>query len=572
MAEVNAGGEQKIGAWCEDQAGNRGEVAWAQVTAAPKAGDAPCVVWVTPPTDQIRKDSSPPRGFGMTVSLDLMRGQARGFQAMVRPTAAMHNARVRFEPLVSEDGKTRIATRWLAYHFVNYVHLEKNSIDTPADEQVWPAPGDYPDELSDDQARDLAAEQVQPVYVRVMAPRDAKPGLYRGKGAVVSDEGTASFEYTVTVSPVELPATPRLKFIYWYGLGEVCQKLGVDPASEDGWRALARLAQMMKAYGENGVTVSWGMVHSYRLAEGKLVHDFREFDRYVKTFRDAGVDSIFAIGHMGGRTTGDWACPTMSANRHEVRNLATGAVESIEVTDIIGAIQKHVEEMGLLDRFAVHIADEPIKENEASYRELSARVHKAAPKLRRIDAMHLPNLRDALEIWVPQINYFEQWLPQYRQAQRDGYEIWFYVAWVPQGHYPNRMIDSFAIKPRILHWMNAIYDTSGYLHWALNWWNIPLTSLNSPGDQYITWPSKRFVANSSLRYENEREGLEDCELMFMVRAAMEKKGVSHEKAQKHIVDVTQAAVPDFQKFTRSWEDLEKVRRQFLDEAAAGGPG
>ena len=79
------------------------------------------------------------------------------------------------------------------------------------------------------------------------------------------------------------------------------------------------------------------------------------------------------------------------------------------------------------------------------------------------------------------------------------------------------------------------------------------------------------MANSSLRYENEREGLEDCELMFMVRAAMEKKGASHEKAQNHIVDVTQPVVPDFQKFTRSWDDLERVRKQLLDEAAAGGP-
>jgi hypothetical protein len=568
--EVDAGGAEKVGAWCEDEAGNRGEVAWAQVRAPSKAGAAPCALWVTPPTEQVKLDAAAPRSPKAAIDLDLMRGQARGFQVMVRPEAEMHGARVRFEPLVSEDGKTKIAARWAAYHFVNYVHLEKNSIATPGDEQVWAAPGDYPDELSDERTRDLAAGRVQPVFVRVTAPRDAKPGLYHGKGAVVSDEGTASFEYTVRVAPVELPEKLRLKFVYWFGLNEVCQKLGVDPASEDGWRALLRIGQMMRAYGENSVVVSWGMVHSWRLADGTLAHDFRDFDRYVRTFQRAGVDTLFCISHVGGRSTGAWECPTMVSSRHTVRNLATGADETIDCVDLMGAIQKHVEDMGMLDRFALHIADEPIPVNEASYRELSARVHKVAPKLRRIDAMHLPNLRDALDIWVPQINYFEQWQQQFRGAQRDGYEIWFYVAWVPQGHYPNRMIDSYAVKPRVLHWLNAIYDTSGYLHWALNWWSIPLTSLDSPGDQYITWPSKRFVANSSLRYENEREGLEDVELMFMVRAAMEKQGASHEKAQKHLEELARKAVPDFQKYTRSWQDLEGVRKQFLNEAARGG--
>ena len=81
---------------------------------------------------------------------------------------------------------------------------------------------------------------------------------------------------------------------------------------------------------------------------------------------------------------------------------------------------------------------------------------------------------------------------------RVGNELWFYIAWVPQGRYPNRMIDSQAIKSRVLHWLNATYDTTGYLHWALNHWQIPLSSLESPGDQYICWPSRRFIANSSL--------------------------------------------------------------------------
>ena len=127
------------------------------------------------------------------------------------------------------------------------------------------------------------------------------------------------------------------------------------------------------------------------------------------------------------------------------------------------------------------------------------------------------------------------------------------------------MIDSSAIKPRVLHWLNGLYDTDGYLHWALNHWQIPLTSLNSPGDQYITWPSKRYVGNSSLRYEAEREGLEDCELMFMVRDKYMQQGLTHAQAQAKMEAIGREAVTDFQNYTRSWAELERVRGKLLAE-------
>jgi hypothetical protein len=66
-------------------------------------------------------------------------------------------------------------------------------------------------------------------------------------------------------------------------------------------------------------------------------------------------------------------------------------------------------------------------------------------------------------------DYFEKWRDRFEEVRRKGSEIWFYVAWVPQGKFPNRMIDSWAGKPRVLHWLNALHGTSGYLHWALNW-------------------------------------------------------------------------------------------------------
>lgn len=557
-----------VGVWCEDKLGNRGEIKWVEVQAEPaRDKEAPCVLWTAPPTEQVRPDAHPAAGADTEApgfELTAMRGEAEGFQVVVRPYEEMHRVRVRFEELKSKGGAT-IPSRWLAYHFVNYVRLEKNSRATPGEELIWPGPAEYPDELSDDVRRDLPAGRCQPVFVRVTIPPEAEPGMYRGRGYIEAVEGTRAFDIAVRVSPVRLPEQTRLKFVYWFSWGDACKQHGVENFSADGWRVLKRLGELMHVYHQNVVVVPWGLIRSWRMADGRLVHDFRDFDRFIRTFQAARVDRLFCLSHIGARTTREWLCPTMSSRRHWVRDARTGERERMDVLGILPAIEAHLEELGLLERAAVHVADEPIPQNVASYRELAARVRKAAPRVRRIDAIHVPDLRGALEIWVPQLNYFKQWLEQYKAAQREGYEIWFYVAWVPQGKFPNRMIDSHAIKPRILHWLNFIHDTAGYLHWALNHWRISLMSLQSPGDQYICWPSKRYIANSSLRYEAERDGLDDCELMFMLREALERKGLDRARAHRRIVGATRAAVRDFEDYTRSWGELEQVRRRLLGE-------
>jgi hypothetical protein len=498
-----------------------------------------------------------------------MRGQAKGFQVVVVPAEPLRHARMAFEPLVHEDGHSRIETVWLAYHFVNYVRIEKNSRATPRSELIWPGPAEYPDELSDDRYRDLPAGQAQPIYIRVTAPHDARPGRYRGRGRLESDQGSRLLEIEVQVSPVALPEEPRLKFVYWFSWEEPCKRFGVEQYSADGWRVLARLGRLMRAHHQNVAVVPWNLVRTWQRLDGSLMHDFNDFDRYIETFQGEKVDRLFCLSHAGSRATQDWLCPTMVSHRHGLHRIDSGEPGQIDVLLLLPAIQKHLEEKGWLERFAVHVADEPVPQNIASYRQLAARVRQAAPRLRRIDAIHVPDLEGSLEIFVPQLNYFEKWLDPYRQTQRHGNELWFYIAWVPQGKYPNRMIDSHAIKSRILHWLNAIYDTTGYLHWALNHWQIPLSSLVSPGDQYIAWPSRRYIANSSLRYEAEREGLEDCELMFLVRDAIEKRGVPRAAAQRQMEAIACKAVRTIQDYSRSWSELEEVRLELLKAATPG---
>ena len=553
----------EVGLWCEDQSGNAGPVAWAKVRPRPAStAGAPCATWVMPPTAQLKQDAERPAAAADTVDLELMPGQSKGVQLLMRPQAELHGVRARFSPLKSDAGG-EIDARWLAYHFVNYAQLEKNSRATPAEELLWPAPAGYPDELDDALTRDLPAGTTQPIYLRIGAPRGAPAGTYRGQALLTCDEGVKAIDITVRVSSVELSQRPRLKFVYWSSWGDPCKQFGVEQYSADGWRVLSKLAELMRVHHQNVIVVPWSLVRTWQRPDGSLAHDFSIFDRFIRTCQSQGVDALFCLSHFGGRTTGQWECPTMRSHGASVRALPTGETKQIDSLEVLPGLQEHIAKLGLIDRFCVHVADEPIPVNLDSYRELSARVKEKAPLLRRIDAVHVPNLQGALEIWVPQLNYFERWLDEYRAAQKAGNEIWFYVAWVPQGKHPNRMIDSQAIKSRVLHWLNGIYDTSGYLHWALNRWGIDLMSLQSPGDQYICWPSQRYIADSSLRYEAEREGLEDCELMFMLRDALQGQGLTRDEAQAEVERIARKAVRGFQDYTRSWQELEAVRHELL---------
>ena len=562
----------RVGVWCEDRHGNRSDTAWTAIRPAAASGPAPLDLRLVPPTTQLPHDAPlppvPADGASDIGVLRLLRGQAKGFQVLLRPQQALHDVHVEFEPLQQRDATGRVVAeipaRWLAAHFVEYVHLPKNSRATPEAELVWPAPADYPDELGDAPALDMAAEKLQPIYLRVGAPRDARPGLYRGSGSILCREGRTAFEFRIRVEPMVLPERPRLKFVYWFSWPDACTPFKVEQFSEDGWRVLARLGDLMRTHHQNVVRVPWSLVHTWQRQDGSLVHDFRDFDRFIRTFQTAGVDAMFCLNHIGGRATSAWECPTMVSHSQRVTLLATGEDRRVDVLDILPDLEAHIRSLGLLDRFAVHVADEPIPKNLPSYRALAAAVQARAPGLRRIDAVHVPDLDGSLEIWVPQLNYFRQWLEQFRAAQKAGHEVWFYVAWVPQGKYPNRMIDSACIKPRILHWMNGIYGTDGYLHWALNDWHISLMSLQSPGDQYICWPSERFIADSSLRYEAEREGLEDCELMFMLEDAWRKNGMSPEQARQKLKRMTEEAVRGFEDYTRDWQTLEQCRGTLLD--------
>ena len=538
------------------------------LTLAPLEG-RPYSAWIASPVAQIFQDDEAPVDRGTRVQLTSARNEVESFQVVVRPSADMTDVSLNPSALVSADGLHVIPAESVSWHPVRYCHIDKNSKATPQEELVRRAPAEYPDELGETGPVALEAGRTQPLYVLLRTPADAAPGSYTGRVYLRTAHGDDPFDIMLRVLPFSLPETPRLHVVVWNNCGQVRDALGVDAGSADAERVLRMLMRTTGAHQQTAWLMSWHGVPLYQWADGSLKADWRGFDRELETAIELGVGQRICFGHIGGRGPGGWTAPTFVLRDKAAVDRRTGRSRLVRLEQWLPLLQRHLEEKGWLDRSLQHVADEPIDSNVGSWREQSRRVHAAAPKLRRIDAIHVVDLRGDLEVFVPQLNYFNQARDTFLEYQRNGEaEVWFYTAWVPQGRYPNRMIDSAAIKPRVLHWLNYLYDTKGYLHWALNAWQCKLGTF-SPGDEWITWKSATRGLNSSIRYEAMRDGLEDVQYLCLLEEAQRRVakalGVSPFDAGRRGKEIAHTAVRGCTDYVRSHDEVDAVRVRVAEE-------
>lgn len=524
------------------------------------AGTAGLRLWSVSPLTQVFRDAVAPEGAAAIVDLLAMRNETESGQIVLRAEQPLAGVEASFLPFVREEGGATLPPSLGRANWVGYCHVERNSKLTPLDKLVRQAPADYPDELLTVGRIDLVAGQAQPLFLRVDVPGDAEPGVYLG-GVVVSSECSSwRVPIRLEVLPLSFPDRTRLLVTNWFSTAAIAEKHGVREWSEEFWAILPTYARMMAEHHQNVEMAPTSLIEAWQEDDGGFTWDFSRFDRWVELFDAAGVDARIELSHLGGRKTGEWECPEFVFGERTATRRSDGSRVPVEVPDFVRALAAHLRERGWLERSMLHIADEPIPVNEESWRALSRIAQEAAPDLRRIDAIHVTDLDGDLEVWVPQLNFFDQAHQSLREKANAGTcELWFYIAWVPQYPYPNRLIDVPTLNARIAHWMNYLYGTTGYLHWGLNWWNIELGHF-SPGDEWIIWPGDD-GPHSSLRYEAQREGLEDCECLALLEDALRANGdpeparLSREIGGKLVSAIT--------RYESDPARLEEVRRELL---------
>ena len=452
-------------------------------------------------------------------------GEHATFQFALRSPMNLEGLSLSFEALKDDAGHT---IESVTTGFVDYIHVGRTT-PTPGRDAIRSLSGMYPDEIVDD-AKDweVPGGKTQPVWVSVAVPKDAAPGVYKGKVKVKGKGVNLSGEIAVKVYPVVLEE-PTLWVTNWFNSGERSLKHFNPDAelySEEHWDYIRALARIMKESYQNTILVSLGLIESKADGE-KWSFDFTKFDKEVEIFEEAGVLKKLEAGHIGGRI-GLWNSPFGVTVPGVDKKLPIEDPVAVNYySQFIPAFISHLKEKGWYSIYCQHIADEPAGDNYESYVAIAKFFKQYAPDVPIIEACHSNNLANVVDIWVPQLNFYSDNYSFYKERQEAGDEVWFYTCLAPQGNYANRFLEQPLLKTRLLHWINFRYGATGYLHWGLNQWrgddpSFESTSINLEGgnilpggDSWIVYPGDKKLYGS-IRLEAMRDGIADYTLLQML--------------------------------------------------------
>ena len=535
--------------------------------------------WAVDPHAKVFRDTPPAAEPGV-VKLRAARNEHEPGQIAFRSTAPLKGVRIELSALRHADGKASVGGDGLAWNFVGFIPLKKNTPDAEAI-RLRPAPCEVPDPLLEDRALDVPADSTQPAWLTVRVPKDAPPGLYRGEVAVVAGEARVAIPVELAVDPFALPDERHLLVTNWFNLNSIAKAHKVAAWSEDFWPVLERYARNMATHRQNVAYTPWTLVEVAREADGKLAFDYARFDRYVELFQRAGVAGGIELTHVGHFGPGGWSGKEIvltkvgATDRKSGKRVELNSEEGL--APLLADLEKHLAQKGWLEKAMIHVADEPSLHNAESWRKASEFVHKAAPRLRRVDAIEGTDFAGALEVWVPKLSHYERWRDAY-EARRGDAELWFYICCHPYGNlYPNRFLDYPLSRVRVLHWINFAYDLKGYLHWGLNFWGEspfgPPSDQLPPGDTHAIYPGSNGPLDS-IRWEIQRESIEDFEYLhlLMAKTAEVKKRLGPAAdwldPRRRALELCRRVVPAIADTEKDPAGILAVRAQIADEIVA----
>lgn len=410
----------------------------------------------------------------------------------------------------------------------------------PAHDVLHSISGLFPDPILESDRYSIPANQAACVWITVGVGKDAPAGLYSGKVKIGGKAGRKRFsrvgEISVRVRPVTL-RKPRFQSTNWCFDSDRCLSLynggkPVERYSDLYWQYMKDMAALLhEAYQTITRVDIFGLIGMNHDRDGKWQFDFSRFDEQVRFYESMGVLDRLHGAEFGGRKEPVWtseaalSVPVIKDGKpsREMRTLDEPGVKEF-YSEFVPAFVGHLKEIGMYDRYVQQVCDEPIDENSESYSEIVKFLKSLAPGLKVMEACQTTKAVGAIDVWVPQLNFWNDNYRFFEDRKSAGEELWYYTCCFPRGEYPNRFIEQPLLKGRMLYWMGFKYGAAGHLHWGFNYWNDnPFEETTNPGagsilpggDSWIVYPGYRKFLRS-IRYEQMRDGIEDIALLEML--------------------------------------------------------
>ena len=493
---------------------------------APTSAAEPSAVRIWPVDPHLKIFADAPPADVAPLVLQAARNEYESGQFGLRADADVAGLTLAVSDLTNADGG-KIAASNVRLRPIGTIPVTKN---TPGADAivVRKAPFDAPDVLFEETTLDLTAQTSQGVWVTLFVPSETAPGRYSGTITVASATSRAELPLEVEVFRFELPQERHLWATNWFNYWRFAKEAGVEFDSEEFWTVLERYFRNMSEHRQNVVYVYWrpgdGLTRAARTKDGAWNVDFTRLERYLKLAEETGVGERFELVHVGGIDRENHAINWAQAVIYDEAQGKDVRLDSSEwLEPVLRRLEAYLVETGRIDRCMIHVADEPFREDLPAWRAASRRIREIAPKLRRVDAIESTDFVGDLEVWVPKLSHFDRWREFYEEVRADAaqngadVEFWYYICCHPFGErYPNRFMDLPGSRIRALHWLNYSENLTGYLHWGYNFWgDDPFgapTEKYGPGDTHVVYPGPL----DSIRWELERESLEDYEYFVLL--------------------------------------------------------
>ena len=526
------------------------------------------------PLSRIFKESNYFPEFSETI--EVAKGECATFQFAVRSALPLKNLQFSVSSFSDGNGAKLDASR---VGFIDYVRENRLTPDLSKD-AVRPLSNYYPDPIREVQNWSVGRDQAQPMWITLPIPVNAKEGNYKAEVKLSGVAGGTPFTFKkdifVKVYPVTLER-PSLWVSNWFSVSDEKMKIfnsgePVKRYSPDYWNMVTELAEKLGECYTNVILASPLELVDFKEKAGKYSFDYTNFDRFIEIFKQEGVLDMIEGGHIAGRK-GDWASSfelyVPEYDKDGAKKNVQYPLDSEKVQNFYGqflpSLKKHLEAKGLDKLYVQHIADEPIEENYQSYVAIAQFVKKVWPGVKIMEACHTHNLENTVDIWIPQLNFYQSGYKFYTERQKAGDEVWFYTCLAPQGNYVNRFLELPLMKTRLVHWLNFRFGATGYLHWGFNQWkgdpygettfmNLESGNTLPGGDSWIVYPDKGKLY-SSIRMEAMRDGITDYTLLKM----FEKKNPELAK------ELCRQVVFNWALYDMDTDHFRMIRHQILEE-------
>ena len=442
-----------------------------------------------------------------------------------------------------KNGSSVIPSSAVRTHFVRYVMTDELNKDGKGgcgnrfNKAEWDS-SRVADVLDMVKRTDVKANTVQPVWVNVWIPSDAKTGKYKGKltvSAANMPPVSLTMEIEVLNHTLPEPKDWRFHLDLWQNPYAVARYHHVPLWSEAHFSAMRPVMKLLADAGQKVITTTilykpWNgqtedpfdsMIGKTKKIDGTWSYDYTVFDKWVEFMQSLGIDR-----QINCYTLIPWALHFDYVDQATNRVLFIDAAPGSDAYNaywgsFIADFAKHLRQKGWFEKTTIAMDERGLEAMQRTIRLI--RSIEPAFKISLAGNYHQEIEKELYDYCIT----FGKSFPEKIKAEREASGKISTVYTCCAEARPNTFTFSPPAEAAWIGWHALAGNYDGYLRWAYNSWtqdpqNDSRFRSWAAGDCYLVYPDGR----SSIRMERLIEGIQDYEKYKLLHTEYVQKGKS----------------------------------------------